>query len=64
MSSMSENKKKKTIKKAYLSLKGLGLFDLIPGVRDLPYVVRLVLAVITVIVVVFGIFGFLNLLFS
>ena len=61
---MSEDKKKKTVKKAYLSWKGLGLFDLIPGVRDLPYVVRFLLMVITVIVVVVGIFDLLILLSS
>lgn len=41
----------KTIKDAYGSRSGLGLFDLIPGIRDLPYVVRIVLMAITVVLV-------------
>jgi len=42
----------KTVKEAYGSMKGLGLFDLIPGIRDLPYPVRLILAVIAVALIV------------
>jgi RNA polymerase subunit RPABC4/transcription elongation factor Spt4 len=34
----------KTIKEAYGSWSGLGIFDLIPGIRDLPYRTRFVFA--------------------
>ncbi|MFH1565872.1 MAG: hypothetical protein ABIB98_01580 [bacterium] len=57
---LSKNKEEKTLKKAYLSWKGLGLFDLIPGVRDLPYVVRFILMAITVTLVVLGVFSLLG----
>jgi hypothetical protein len=39
----------KTVKNAYLSWSGLGLFDLIPGIRNLPYFVRFALMVIVVL---------------
>ena len=39
----------KTINEAY-SWKGLGLFDLIPGIRDLPFPVRLIMMIIVVAV--------------
>lgn len=39
--------RKKTMRQAY-SKGGLGVIDLIPGVRDLPYGVRLVLMIILV----------------
>lgn len=42
----------KTVKDAYGSWKGLGLFDLIPGIRDLPYPVRFVLMLIVVALLV------------
>ena len=38
----------KTAKEAYGSWSGLGLFDLIPGIRDLPYSIRFILMVIVV----------------
>jgi hypothetical protein len=47
----------KTAKEAY-SWGGLGLFDLIPGVRDLPYPARLTLMIVTVVVVVGGVTWF------
>jgi uncharacterized membrane protein YvbJ len=47
----------KTVKEAYGS-KGLGLLDLIPGIRDLPYPVRLILMIIVVtLLVIFIVFG-------
>ena len=59
---MGENKNKKSWKQAYFSWKGLELFDLIPGVRDLPYPVRLFLMIVTVVIVVsvvmLALFGF------
>jgi hypothetical protein len=39
----------KTVKQAYLSWGGLGLFDLIPGIRGLPYFVRFALMVICIL---------------
>jgi uncharacterized membrane protein YvbJ len=42
----------KTAKQAYGSWKGLGLFDLIPGIRDLSYPVRLILMIIVVMLLV------------
>ena len=42
----------KTAKEAYISWSGLGLFDLIPGIRDLPYPVRFVIMVVVVLLVV------------
>ena len=48
---MSEDKKNKTVKDAYFSWKGLGLFDLIPGIRDLSYPIRLILMVVTLTIV-------------
>ncbi len=42
----------KTAKEAYFSWKGLGLIDLIPGIRDLPYPVRLVIALIVIAMLV------------
>jgi len=54
---MGENKNRKIGKQSYFSWKGLGLLDLIPGVRDLPYPVRLVLMVFTVVVLVSILFG-------
>jgi len=38
----------KTAKEAYFSLGGLGLFDLIPGVRNLPYPIRFVIMIVVV----------------
>ena len=38
----------KTPKEAFGSWKGLGIFDLIPGIRALPYLVRLILMIIVV----------------
>jgi hypothetical protein len=38
----------KTAGEAYGTWKGLGLFDLIPGIRDLPYPVRFILMLIIV----------------
>ena len=58
-------KKYKTPKEAYFSWQGMGLFDLIPGIRDLPYPIRFILMAITVtVVVVLFMFGlaFLGLL--
>lgn len=42
----------KTAKEAYFSWGGMGLFDLIPGIRDLPGPVRLILMLIVVGVLV------------
>jgi len=42
----------KTVKDAYGSWKGLGLIDLIPGIRDLPYPVRFILMIIVVALLV------------
>ncbi len=42
----------KSVKEAYGSWKGLGVFDLIPGIRNLPYPVRLILMICTVTVLV------------
>jgi hypothetical protein len=44
----------KTAREAYFSWRGMGLFDLIPGVRDLPWYVRLILltTVITLLVLI------------
>jgi len=42
----------KTVGDAYGSWSGLGLFDLIPGIRDLPYPVRLLLMLIVVTILV------------
>ena len=42
----------KSVKEAYCSWKGLGVFDLIPGIRDLPYPVRFILMICTVTVLV------------
>lgn len=39
----------KTFTQAYFSWSGLGLFDLIPGIRDLPYFVRFALMVTVVL---------------
>jgi len=44
----------KTVKEAYGSWSGLGLFDLIPGIRDLPYPARFALMLVFVVVVVVG----------
>ena len=41
----------KTVKEAY-SWRGLGLFDLMPGIRDLPYIARFAVMLITVIALV------------
>lgn len=38
----------KTAKEAYGTWGGLGLFDLLPGIRDLPYPVRLLLMAVVV----------------
>jgi hypothetical protein len=38
----------KTAKEAYGSWGGMGLFDLIPGIRDLPTPLRLLLVIIVV----------------
>jgi hypothetical protein len=46
----------KTSKEAY-SLTGLGLFDLIPGIRDLPYIIRLILMVVVVAGVILLLMG-------
>lgn len=40
------------IREAYFSWRGLGLFDLIPGVRDLPYLMRFLIMIILVTVLV------------
>ncbi len=42
----------KTANEAYFSWKGLGLIDLIPGIRDLPYPVRFVIALIVIAMLV------------
>jgi len=44
----------KSVKEAYGSWKGLGLLDLIPGIRDLPYPVRFILmiCIVTVLVII------------
>lgn len=47
----------KTVAEAYGSPNGLGLFDLIPGIRDLPHQVRKGLMIVVVFVVV----GLINL---
>jgi hypothetical protein len=46
----------KTAKEAYGSWSGLGLFDLIPGVRDLPFPVRFVLMAVVVCALIAAIF--------
>jgi hypothetical protein len=38
----------KTVREAYGSWGGMGLFDLIPGVRDLPGTLRLLLLIVVV----------------
>lgn len=64
MTKMSNDKNHKTIKDAYFSWKGLGLFDLIPGIRDLSYPLKLILMIITLIIILSVIFlsviGFLS----
>lgn len=49
----------KTVKEAYGSWGGLGLFDLIPGIRDWPYGVRvaLVIVILGVIIVILPLLG-------
>jgi hypothetical protein len=49
----------KTVGEAYSSWAGMGLFDLIPGIRDLPFIVRLFLTFITVLTVIFLVVHFL-----
>lgn len=36
----------KTVKEAYFSKKGMGLIDLIPGIRDLPFSLRIIVLII------------------
>jgi hypothetical protein len=43
----------KTLREAYTTPDGLGLMDLIPGVRDLPWLVRLLIVFADVMVVVY-----------
>ena len=43
-----------TAKEAY-SWGGLGLFDLIPGIRDLPFAARLILMIVAVTLIVGGV---------
>ena len=56
--------RQKNIKDSYFSLKGLGLFDLIPCVRDLPYIVKFILMVVTLIIIIGGISGLMVLLIN
>ena len=42
----------KTVKETYGSWKGLGLLDVIPGIRNLPYPVRFTLMIIAVALLV------------
>ena len=42
----------KAVGEAYGSWSGMGLFDLIPGVRDLPYQVRFTMMIVVVGVIV------------
>jgi hypothetical protein len=42
----------KTSSEAYFSLSGLGLFDLIPGVQELPYPARLILMIVTITAII------------
>ena len=41
----------KTFKEAYTMWSGLGIFDLIPGIRDLPYPIRFLLMAIVITLV-------------
>lgn len=42
----------KTVKEAYFSWSGLGLIDLIPGIRDLPFAARFAFMVVIVTILV------------
>lgn len=54
----------KTAKEAYFSWGGMGLFDLIPGIRDLPAPFRLLLVIIFVVGLLVVLLPFLLLLLA